>query len=208
MSFFSVSHFGSPCSVIHILIPFLLDQKTINEKLFFSLSDSRLTQQNMSTQNRSRNINLLVSCRDALPLSCMRLVRAKGYVLLNWFHVTNIQHTAKTGIAIRAYSQDRNVIVFILRRSFFLSSRLCYWLKKNIFPMYSPGLKFSIKFLSRGYRQENLSGILKTESLDNAVLELWLASPSWHMSHYTMLSKYGNCTRQLKIKNKLKIGCF
>ena len=27
------------------------------------------------------------------------------------------------------------------------------------------------------------------------------------MSHYTMLSKYGNCSRQLKIKNNLKIGC-
>ena len=25
---------------------------------------------------------------------------------------------------------------------------------------------------------------------------------------YTMLSKYGNCTRLLKIENKLKIGCF
>ena len=25
-------------------------------------------------------------------------------------------------------------------------------------------------------------------------------------SHYTMLSKYGNCSRLLKIKNKLKIG--
>ena len=25
---------------------------------------------------------------------------------------------------------------------------------------------------------------------------------------YTMLSKYGNCTRLLKIKNKMKIGCF
>ena len=25
---------------------------------------------------------------------------------------------------------------------------------------------------------------------------------------YTMLSKYGNCMRLLKIKNKLKIGCF
>ena len=77
VSFFSISHFCSPFSVIHILISFLLDQKTINEKLFFSLSDSRLTQQNMSTQNRSQNINLLVSCRDALPLSCMRLVGAK-----------------------------------------------------------------------------------------------------------------------------------
>ena len=28
------------------------------------------------------------------------------------------------------------------------------------------------------------------------------------MSHYTMLPKYGNCTSPLKIKNKLKIGCF
>ena len=28
------------------------------------------------------------------------------------------------------------------------------------------------------------------------------------MSYYTMLSKYGNRTRLLKIKNKLKIGCF
>ena len=28
------------------------------------------------------------------------------------------------------------------------------------------------------------------------------------MAYETMLSKYGNCTRLLKIKNKLKIGCF
>ena len=28
------------------------------------------------------------------------------------------------------------------------------------------------------------------------------------MSHYTMLSKYGNCTSLLKIKNKVKIGYF
>ena len=28
------------------------------------------------------------------------------------------------------------------------------------------------------------------------------------MSHYTMLSKYGNCTRLLKIKNKQKIVYF
>ena len=28
------------------------------------------------------------------------------------------------------------------------------------------------------------------------------------MSHHTMHSKYVNCTRLLKIKNKLKIGCF
>ena len=34
--------------------------------------------------------------------------------------------------------------------------------------------------------------------MDNAILELWLAWPSWYMNHYTMLSKYGNCTRLLK----------
>ena len=28
------------------------------------------------------------------------------------------------------------------------------------------------------------------------------------MSHYTMLPKYDNCTLLLKIKNKVKIGCF
>ena len=28
------------------------------------------------------------------------------------------------------------------------------------------------------------------------------------MSNYTMLSKYGTFSRLLKIKNKLKIGCF
>ena len=28
------------------------------------------------------------------------------------------------------------------------------------------------------------------------------------MSQYTMFSKYGNCMRLLKIKNKLKVGCF
>ena len=49
--------------------------------------------------------------------------------------------------------------------------------------------------------------LVKIESLDNAILELWLAKPSWCTSHYTMLSKYGNCTRLPKIKNKLKIGC-
>ena len=49
----------------------------------------------------------------------------------------------------------------------------------------------------------------KTESLGNAILELWLVWPSWYMSHYTILSKYGNCTRLLKVlKNKLKIGRF
>ena len=33
----------------------------------------------------------------------------------------------------------------------------------------------------------------------------WL---SHHMSHYTKLSKYRKCTRLLKFKNNLKIGCF
>ena len=28
------------------------------------------------------------------------------------------------------------------------------------------------------------------------------------MSYYTMLSKYSNCTRLIKIKNKLNIWCF
>ena len=40
---------------------------------------------------------------------------------------------------------------------------------------------------------------LKTESLDNAIIELWLAWPSRYVRHYTKLSKYGNCTRLLKI---------
>ena len=31
--------------------------------------------------------------------------------------------------------------------------------------------------------------LLKTESLDSAMLELWLAKPSFNMSHYTMLYK-------------------
>ena len=29
-----------------------------------------------------------------------------------------------------------------------------------------------------------------------------------YVKYYAMLSKYGNCTRLLKIKNKLKIGSF
>ena len=36
--------------------------------------------------------------------------------------------------------------------------------------------------------------LLKTESLDNAILELWL-----YMNHYTMLSQYDDYTRLLKI---------
>ena len=48
------------------------------------------------------------------------------------------------------------------------------------------------------YLPEELT-YLKTESLDNAILELWL--------YHTMLSKCGNGTSLLKNK-KLKIGCF
>ena len=36
--------------------------------------------------------------------------------------------------------------------------------------------------------------LLKTVSLDNAMREFSLAWPSWVMSHYTMLCKYGNQT--------------
>ena len=39
--------------------------------------------------------------------------------------------------------------------------------------------------------------LLKTESLDDAILE-----------NYTVLSKYGNCMCLLKTKNKLKNGCL
>ena len=37
--------------------------------------------------------------------------------------------------------------------------------------------------------------LLKTGSLDNAIEEFSLAWPSWYMSHYTMLYKYGKQTR-------------
>ena len=40
---------------------------------------------------------------------------------------------------------------------------------------------------------------LKTESLVNAILEFSLAQPSGYMSHYTLLSKYCNCTQGLQI---------
>ena len=56
------------------------------------------------------------------------------------------------------------------------------------------------------------SGLESLQILDLqrlASLQKVREQPSWYMSHYTMLSKYGNCTtRLLKIKNKLKIGCF
>ena len=51
---------------------------------------------------------------------------------------------------------------------------------------------------------EDKTNLSETESLDNAILELWLAYPYT----YTMLSKYGNCTRLLEIKKKLKISSF
>ena len=39
--------------------------------------------------------------------------------------------------------------------------------------------------------------LLKTVSLDNAILEFSLASPSCFISHYTMLCKYGKQTRDI-----------
>ena len=39
--------------------------------------------------------------------------------------------------------------------------------------------------------------LLKTESLNNAILAFWLAI--WYMSYYTMLSIYGRCACQFKI---------
>ena len=68
----------------------------------------------------------------------------------------------------------------------------------------------TIHLISNAHLWNNNCSFLKTESLDNAILELWLASPSWYMSHYTMLSKYmyGNCMRQLKIKSKRKLVIF
>ena len=46
-------------------------------------------------------------------------------------------------------------------------------------------------------------------SIKNSVLNLQYAPKTRLISGiYTMLSKYGNCTRLLKIENKLKIGCF
>ena len=53
------------------------------------------------------------------------------------------------------------------------------------------------------YQWNSLYSIIKNWSLDNAILELWLAEPSWYMRHYNMFSKYGNCMHLLKIENKL-----
>ena len=46
--------------------------------------------------------------------------------------------------------------------------------------------------------------LLKTGSLDNAILAFLLAQPSWYMSHYTMLPIFGQCTRQFKTGNLLR----
>ena len=43
--------------------------------------------------------------------------------------------------------------------------------------------------------------LLKTGSLDNAIREFSLAEPSWVMSHYAMLYKYGKRTCD-------SFGCF
>ena len=53
--------------------------------------------------------------------------------------------------------------------------------------------------------------LLKTESFDNAILmqiRALIRLAIMVYDNYTMLFKYGNCTRLLKIKNKLKAGCF
>ena len=42
---------------------------------------------------------------------------------------------------------------------------------------------------------DKYSSLLKTGSLDNAIREFSLASPSWYMSHYTMHYKYSKQTR-------------
>ena len=46
--------------------------------------------------------------------------------------------------------------------------------------------------------------LLKTGSLENAIQDFLLAQPLWYMSQYTIISKYGKRTRQLKFKTELK----
>ena len=46
--------------------------------------------------------------------------------------------------------------------------------------------------------------LLKTGSLVNAIQDFLLAQPLWYMSQYTIISKYGKRTRQLKFKKELK----
>ena len=46
--------------------------------------------------------------------------------------------------------------------------------------------------------------LFKTGSLDNAIQEFLLAQPLWYMSQYTIISKYGKRTPQLKFKKQLK----
>ena len=58
-------------------------------------------------------------------------------------------------------------------------------------------VKKSDKLTPRSLLSTVYPKLLKTVSLDNAIRELTLAKPSWVMSHYTMLFKYGKQTRDL-----------
>ena len=62
--------------------------------MFSSISDRPLRRKNLSSPNMSLIYDLLVTSPDALPLSYRRLRP------LNWVHVTNILHTARTGMSI------------------------------------------------------------------------------------------------------------
>ena len=46
--------------------------------------------------------------------------------------------------------------------------------------------------------------LLKTGSLDNAIQDFLLSEPLWCMSQYTIIYKFGKCTRQIKFKKELK----
>jgi len=59
----------------------------------------------------------------------------------------------------------------------------------------------------RGRRLYIYIDIFKTGSLDNAIQDLPPAQPSWHMSQYTIIPKYGRCICQLKFK-KIKLKNF
>ena len=50
--------------------------------------------------------------------------------------------------------------------------------------------------------------------LDSSYFQIYISTTLFHIyylqyvKYYAILSKYGNCTRLPKSKNKLKIGCF
>ena len=48
------------------------------------------------------------------------------------------------------------------------------------------------------------TNLLKTGSLDNTIQDFLLAWPLWYMSQYTIISKCGKHTRQLKFNKKGK----